>query len=261
MKLAHPRYTLEFLYTSFPELDKVEWYKWEFLRRNPEYRADYKKFAEAHGKWLSKKGYWYDLDKRPNWEPSDEKYFYQKIAPEIVHLCQKWQIGDLHPPHWRFKKKRNWEVFKAERPSGPATGFPLETNWNHRLIVDLMEMGFTGTGRNARRYGHLVLVEFDLKWPIKDLSDFAKRVLIRAQSNYKAELEEQGFHFPIGRRRFDEYSTHLRVWDLRKGQHKKLAEIAEIVFPNQSKELGLRMVRDHLKAAEKLVMGRYKEIR
>jgi len=125
MKPTRPKYDLKFLYTSFPERDKVEWYKWEFLRRNSEYKADYKKFEDSFGAWLRQKGYWYDYNKRPKWSKSDEKYFYAVIAPVIVRLCLKWRVGDLHPPQRRFKKMHQWK-FREERPSGPATGFPPE---------------------------------------------------------------------------------------------------------------------------------------
>jgi hypothetical protein len=259
MKPARPEYALEFFYTSFPQRDLVEWYKWEFLRRNPEYRADYKKFEQDHGAWLRRNGYWYDLSKRPHWTRSDEKHFYTRIAPTIVRLCIKWHVGDLHPPQRRFPKDSTGR-FVAERPSGPATGFPPELNWDRPLMIKLFESGFTGTGGNARRYGHLMVVEFDLKWPMKDQLDFAKRVLIRAQENYKTGLQERGEHFPIGRRRFRDYDTHLKAWDL-KQRDKSVAEIARTLFPTDHVDSVLQKVRDHLKAAQQLISGRYTEIR
>jgi|SRR5215469_1661434 len=259
MKPTRPKYELEFLYTSFPERDKVRWYKWEFLRRNEKYRADYKKFEDSFGAWLRRKGYWYDYNERPKWSRSDEKYFYTVIAPVIVHLCSKWGVGDLHPPHRRFKKIHQWE-FREDRPSGPATGFPPELNWDFPLIMELRGMGFTGTGGNARRYGHLVVLEFDLKWPMRDLLDFARRVLTRAQNNYKQGLQEQGGRFPIGRRRFEDYDTHLRVWDL-KQRGRTVKEISRTVFPHDHTESVLQKVQDHLKSAKRLIWGAYKEIR
>lgn len=259
MKPAHPRYDLEFFYTSFPGRDQAEWYKWEFLRRNPQYRADYKKFEHTHGAWLRRKGYWYDLSKRPQWTQNDEKYFYTKIAPTVVRLCIKWHVGDLHPPKWRFPRDPRGRFVEA-RPSGPATGIPPELNWDYPFMKHLFELGFTGAGGNARRYGHLMLVEFDLKWPMKDLLDFAKRVLARAQENYKAELQERGRRFPTSRRRFEDYDTHLRVWDL-KQKKKSVPEIARLVFPCDSAVSAPQKVRDHLKAARKLISGHYKEIR
>jgi hypothetical protein len=146
MKQPRPQYDLEFFYTSFPERRRAEWYKWEFLRRNPKYREDYKNFMSVHGAWFRARGYWYDLAKRPNWTATEEKYFYGKIAPEIVRLCVKWQTGDLYPPHWRFKRKRDGN-FRPEKPSGPATGFAPELNWDLRLLKELWEGGGHGHWR------------------------------------------------------------------------------------------------------------------
>jgi hypothetical protein len=259
MKPTRPKYDLEFLYTSFPQRHRAEWYRWEFLRRNSNYRLEYDRFLKAHGAWLARKGYWYDLNKRSHWTSSDEKYFYTKIAPVIVRLCVKWEIGDLHPPDWRFASEREWE-FREDRPSGPATGFPPELNWDHRLIKELFEMGFTGSGGNARRYGHLVILEFDLRWPMRDLLDFAKRVLPRAQENYKGGLKRQGGRYPTGRRRFEDYDIHLKVWDL-KQKRKSATEIAKAIFSKDTQESALHKVRDHLKSAKRLIGGHYREIR
>jgi hypothetical protein len=259
MKPARPKYDLEFFYTSFPERDLVEWYQWEFLRRNSEYRADYRDFSERHTAWLTRKGYWYDLTKRTKWTKAEERYFYLKIAPDIVRLCMKWHVVDLHPPQWRFSKHRTGR-FALEKSSKPATGSAPELNWDRRLVKDLMKMGFTGDGGNARRYGHLILVEFDLHWPMKDQLDFAKRVLSRAQENFKLGLEKRGNHFPSGRRRFEDYDAHLRVWDLYQ-RRKSIREIAKMLSEKGSRVYSLQTIRDHLSAARRLISGHYTEIR
>src|ERR1700733_305601 len=259
MKPARPKYDLEFFYTSFPQRYLVGWYQWEFLRRNSEYRKDYRKFKSDHGKWLGRKGYWYDFTKRPKWSKTDEQFFYATIAPEIVRLCVKWRIADLHPPQWRFSKQGKWR-YKLKKSSEPATGLSPELNWDYALRQELLELGFTGQGGNARRYGHLILVEFDLKWPMKDQLDFANRVLKRAQHNYKVGLQQRGDHFPSGRRRFEDYDIHLKVWDLTK-KGKGLAQIAQELFPGNHSEGILQKVRDHLDAARRLISGHYTEIR
>jgi hypothetical protein len=42
------------------EKDLIAWYKWEFLRRNPEYRKDYANFIQEFGAWFLEHGAWYD---------------------------------------------------------------------------------------------------------------------------------------------------------------------------------------------------------
>ncbi len=73
-------------------------------------------------------------------------------------------------------------------------------------------------------------------------------------------MEEQGVRLSRGRRRFNDYQLHLRVWDL-KHEGKSNAEIARLVFPKYSPDSALSRVRDHLKAANKLISGQYREIR
>ncbi len=260
MKHPRPKYVLEFFQTDFPKRRLAEWYQWEFLRRNPEYQADYKKFERKHGEWLSAHGYWYDLTKRPKWTKSVERYFYTKIAPELVGLCVKWRVADLHPPKWRFAHHDDLILKKAERPSSPATGHAPELNWDYSLMKEFLEMGFTGQGGAAKRYGHLFLVEFDLTWPTKDSLDFAKRVLVRARNNYHEEVRDRGEHPPAGRRRFQNYDAHLKVWDL-KQKGKSLSQIAELLFGLEDTEPARQRVVDHLKAARTLISGQYTEIR
>lgn len=280
MKQARPRYDLEFFYTSFPQRDLVRWYQWEFLRRNSDYAKDYGYFENAHGKWLGRKGYWYDLSRRPKWSKADERFFYTKIAPDVVRLCVKWRVVDLYPPHCRFPKinkgstsrlprnvKQYLRSFKTlkrhyppNKPMSPPTGTAPELNWDFPLVEELFGMGFTGNGGSARRFGHLVLLEFDLKWPMKDQLDFAKRVLKRANDNYRFGLQQHGGRFPGGRRRFEDYDSHLKVWDLT-NRGRTAAQIAKAVFPLDHSDSVLQKVRDHLSAARRLIESHYTEIR
>jgi hypothetical protein len=95
---------------------------------------------------------------------------------------------------------------------------------------------------------------------MRDLVDCAKRILSSAQNNYKHGLQKRGGHLPTSRRRFTDFDMHLKVWDL-KQKRKRLTEIADLVFSSYSRESALARVRDHLKAAEKLISSHYREIR
>ncbi len=259
MNRANLGYRTEFIYTSHPVPKEVAWYKWEFLRRNPEYRADYEKFTKKFGSWFSRRGYWYDSDRREaKWTKSDEDYFYAKIAPAIAQLCHKWQISNLFPPDWRFSRKRETRTV-GTRELAPPTGIAPELNWDFGYMMQLLEMGFTGTADSACRYRNLVRVEFDLNRPMKDLVWYAKYVLTRALANYRAELQELRLTPPSGRRRLEDYATHLRVWDL-KQKGKSVTEIATSEFSVERRDTALQKVRDHLKAAQRLISGGYSEI-
>lgn len=259
MKPARPPYELEFFVTSFPERRLAEWYQWEFLRRNPEYRADYKRFVDTHGKWLGRKGYWNDLSRSLKWTKADEKYYFSKIVPDIVLLCAKWRISDVDPPERRYAKNGGGR-FRPDRPSRPATGLEPELIWDYPLMKELIGLGFTGRGGSARRKGHLLLIEFDLKWPLKDQVDYTKRILKRALDNYNFMSQKHRKRIPTGRRRFDDYDIHLKAWDLNE-RGKSAAQIARKLFPLDHGDSALQKVRDHVDAARRLICGRYTEIR
>lgn len=243
-----------------PARNETDWYMWEFLRRNSQYHADFRRFIETYGGWFKKKGYWFDYRRRiANWSNSDEDYFYDKIAQVILRLCRKWHIGNLLPPDWNFDKKTGIHKL-AGHEIGLPTGIAPEMNWDLRFLGTLMDMGFTSNVTSATRHANIVRAEFDLNWPMKDLVRHAKRTLAYAQENYFNELTKRGVRLPQGRRRVQDYETHLRVWDLRQAG-KRPAEIARVVFPSDSPAYALRKVRDHLKAANKLIQGHYKEIR
>jgi hypothetical protein len=204
--------------------------------------------VDTHGKWLGRKGYWNDLSRSLKWTKADEKYYFSKIAPDIVLLCAKWQISDVDPPERRYAKKGGGR-FRPDRPFRPATGLAPELLWDFPLMKELMGLGFTGRGGSARRKGHLLLIEFDLKWPLKDQLDFAKRILKRALDNYNLRLQERGKRKPTGRRRFDDYDAHLKAWDLSQ-RGKSHAQIAQKLFPLDHGDSALQKVRDHVDAAQ-----------
>lgn len=261
MKLATQQNRIEFIHPKINPLRiEAAWFKWEFLRRNREYQADHRKFVEKHRRWFEKRGYWYDYKRRvANWTKADEDYFYAKIAPSIYALCKKWQIGNLFPPDWKFDRRsgvhsiRGWDW-------GTPTDLPPEMNWDPAFLRSLFEWRFSTFTTSAKRIGYLLAAEFDLSWPMKDLVDYAQTLLAYAQGNYREELKQLGMKLPVGRRRAADYATHLQAWDLRR-VGKRPAEISAIMFPAFPLEEGTRRVRDHLKAAERLIDGHYKEIR
>jgi len=257
MKRARPQFRTEFIYTTYPWPHQVSWYKWEFLRRNTEYHADYRKFIELFGAWFDKNGYWYDLEKREKcWGRRGEEYFYFRIFPEISRLCHKWEIGNLFPPHWKFSRRTSFRKVAKTREMLPPTSIAPELNWDLEHMSDLIEKGFTGTADSAYRYGNLVRIEFDLNRPLKDLLKYASYVLGRAMNNYSDEARELGLKTPRGRRRLADYDLHLRVWDLNE-KGTPLTKIVESLPGVNS----VQSIHDHLRAARRLIAGGYKEIR
>jgi hypothetical protein len=99
-----------------------------------------------------------------------------------------------------------------------------------------------------------------LDTPLKDSLKYIQYVLRSARISYRTE-NKQGLVKTARRRRFSDYETHLKVWDLRHGANPKaLSQIARMVFPHHAQEHLAAKARDHLKAARRLIMGGYKEI-
>src|SRR5713101_1815650 len=76
----------------------IAWYKWEFLRRNPEYREDYEGFMRHFGSWFREHGYWYD--QTVTWNRKELQFFAKVIAPKVKGICERWQIREPLPPSW-----------------------------------------------------------------------------------------------------------------------------------------------------------------
>lgn len=243
------------IFSSYPGLQEVTWYRWEFLRRNPDFRAKCKEFVNTFGPWLDQKGPWGEGGTPGvNWTESDKKYFQTEIRPILAEFSQKWQIFDLFPPDL------DWGEALVARESRQRGIIP--PSWHRvdkRRVSELKAMGFIGSDTATRMYDNFLLMQFDLNSPMKDLLEHAESTLRHAKRRYKEQMGKQGVRLPTGRRRFEDYDLHLRVWDL-KQDGKPNTEIAKLVFPKYSSESALSRVRDHLKAANKLISGRYREI-
>ncbi len=231
-------------------------YRWEFLRRNLEYRADYNGFIGSFGDWLKCKGYWHS-EARANWTKSDQKYFHTEIEPVLNKLCQKWVVCDLFPPELGIKEWTQAHESGQDGRDFPPTWVSTDGNWDSRSIRKLKRIRFEGTGTSTMKYQNLLLMQLDLNSPMKDLRNYVSTMLRWAKRMHQHEMNKRGVK--QRRRRFEHYDLYLKIWDL-KQQGKRRAEIARLVFPRYSLESALIRVRDHLKAANKLISGQFKEI-
>jgi hypothetical protein len=242
---------------------KAALYRWEFLRRNPQYRADYNEFMRRFGAWLKGKGRRWppsEFDLREYWTKSQQRYFRTKIEPVLTPLCLKWQISDLFSPDFGLEEDRQIDDSdgQGEGAQFPPNRFSSSNEGDVLSTGELKRMGFLSMG-NTRLYQNLLLIQVDLNSPMKDLLHHTRKILKYGQENYRTQMAARGLKLPTRRRRFEDYVFHLRIWDLKK-EGKRNAEIARLVFPNLSVQSALYNVRDHLKAANKLISGHYREI-
>jgi hypothetical protein len=259
MKLANPKNRTCSLFVSNHGPYMAAWYKWEFLRRNSEYRSDYGRFLNSFGVWFKRKGFWYDTSRRAIWTSSDQSYYRAKIEPRIVRLCQKWQIFDLFPPESGLREARESNKISG-RELHPPTGFPPESVRDYRFANGLSGQAFSGRTVSAKLNGSLLSVEFNLNWQVQDLLHYATRVIRFAHMSYRDELRKRGLKPSNGRRVFTDFDMHLKVWDL-KQRVGSVATVAQLMFPGEEAMSACQRVRDHLKAAERLINGCGKEIR
>jgi len=233
----------------------IAWYKWEFLRRNSDYRADYASFIGKFGPWFESKGFWYNIDRRRRWTAADERAFRTRIAPVIVRLCKRWKIGDLFPPEWRFNKDTGFRRVGKQNVFLPTSISYDDHNWNPAIQKSIEGLGFRGSGDSALHYRHLLLVEFNLNWPLTDLLKYAETMLGLAKNNWNGQRGTN----KAARRRIEDYDNHLKIWDLR-SKRNSVTDIAQAIFPTEQRVNALQKVRDHLKAAKKMIDGQYAEI-
>jgi hypothetical protein len=226
-------------------------YRWEFLRRNPQYRSDYNAFMSRFGAWLERRGRWPHDEPYRVYTKSEQEYFRTKIEPVLIELCRKWQVSDLFPPDFGL------EEMKANDEG--AWFPPARISRSSPSTRELKKMGFLGMGTITRQYENYLLIQVDLDSPMNDVLEQTRHILRLARKHYKREMEAKGLGLPKSRRRFEDYVLHLRVWDLKK-EGKRNTEIARLIFPKLPVHSALSKVRDHLKAANKLISGHYREI-
>jgi len=128
MRPAPSRGFVTTFYVTYGAQSKAALYRWEFLRRNPQYRVDYNEFMRRFGAWLKGKGRRWPPSKfelREHWTKSQQRYFRTKIEPVLTQLCLKWQISDLFSPisGWKKTVKLTKATGKAKGHNSLQTGF------------------------------------------------------------------------------------------------------------------------------------------
>lgn len=241
---------------------EVRWYQWEFLRRNPDYQDEFEGFSKAFGAWIQEKGLWFD--KEVTYAGEDMRFFVRRIVPQCRAMCKKWQILNPISPRWTFDKFYGLYEFREGQYVCLPTGISAQeatTRWDvtrsrYAELIKRLRAGHAH-GR-AIRNGHVLQLEFDLRRPTEDLIVDAKKVISFAKSN----LSRSNIRFRA-RRRFEDYKHHLSAWDQ--------CHPSRIQFdspPDSSTDAAPPVqgqssywIRDHLKAAKKLIDGGYRELR
>jgi hypothetical protein len=237
------------------------WYKWEFLRRNLQYRKDYDKFIREFGAWFKKHG---KLEQAVYWSPRVWNYYGRVIAPRAQRLCQKWQVIDLFPPDWKFSQDGSYAYSSHDHVLLP-TGYTSDeirelgkvTEHGSQLTLKRVLKSIpSDTRRNTDRIRYYSL-RLDFAYPLRTLLDQAEQEITQRKQRYDRAHPALPRARSRKRRRLGEYDQYLYIWD-RRVEGKTFVEIGNDVFPGQIGKA--QRVRDNYRAAERLIAGGYKEI-
>ncbi len=262
-------------------------YRWEFLRRNPDFRREIDSFIEKFSQWFNERGWWYDPESKYGKEEST--YLKSVIGPESRTIQRRWNLGRIYPYSWSFDQSGKYELrpgvvidLASESVSGISRGMKEIDGDVVRLSVDSLLWEYENrTGDFDHDNVAVIPIEDVPDYVIEDLSidherDLDKRVYFAVNISFplessiakleaeirKARLEYKEKYGKFSRtelrprRRFDEYKSYLQVWDLKeKGlSHAKVVEI----LPHLN---NVDTVKDHFRRAKQLVMGGYRQIK
>jgi hypothetical protein len=242
------------------EAQLIAWYKWEFLRRNSEYRRDFERFIRKWGSWFDKHGYWYDQTVEP-WGRNNLQFFANKIAPDAKSICLRWAIRDPYSPDWEFTKsgayyyKPGWEVFLPTDCFNESAGelWDLSDLFMSRRKL-LKSMPYPKWPRPDYQLG----CAFDLRRPLSLLVREAATLITDRKDRYDRKHPVLSELTGNNRRRLDLYDRYLRIWDSR-SQGGKFEAIGAAEFGDQPRRA--QNARDSFRAAQQLIDGGYKELR
>jgi len=250
------------------ESQLIAWYKWEFLRRNTEYRKDYEEFIQEFGDWFRLHGYWYEHDNEP-WGKKNLLFFARVIAPKAKTICERWQIRDPVAPTMTFERPGCTDCEHQRECSLPTDCSKEEAGhaWDLAdFVADsrLSEEEFRNRlpDVTAKTYGpepdyRLELV-FDLRFPLDFLLREAEDRLRSRKRSYDRRHPSLSKISATVRRRLDLYDRYLRVWDLRNAGE-KFEAIGALVFRDEQRRA--QHARDSFYRAQELIDGGYKELR
>jgi hypothetical protein len=237
------------------EAIRTAYYKWEFLRRNSEYRRDYAKFNRTFGVWIKKHG-------RHPWmiDKSDAatRYYFDRIYPEEYKLREKWGVYFPKDPKYNmdFQKIPKSIIDPHTMPILPA--FCARTMWVWRNPEPIHP--------DWRLDLYICLAG-----PKADIMDQVEMAIDIELSRRRKIIEKPKNKT---RKRLDHYSDYLKVWDLYQTK-KGFRMVAEAIWPdevsywdtnpkgNRRNPLNpiVQRAKDQYQAARRLIEGGYRDLR
>lgn len=256
------------------EFEKIEKYKWEFLRRNEDYILDCEKWSNR---------------KRKQWSKEEiilcykfEKNFDDILDVKNIQIMKNLiNYFDQHSSEWsNLNATKESDVWLRKKGLNPPqtprqyTWKPYEDKWeinlplnpfckllpffvniapadivNEPIYGKLENDPFLEKGTSSLIWINWAMPKKRITHKINELFDL-KRFLLESRGLIKDN-----------RMRFDEYETYLKVWDLRK-EKKTFRKIAKEVFPKDYKKEARKIeaVGKEIDEKERLFNKLYKKI-
>lgn len=199
-----------------------EW-AWEFLRRNPKYREEWKRT-------LSK---WEEGPRPLRITTEDIEIPPEGVAELRIHRQEDEfsAIDDPASPIFFIRSReafQEWGLFPGyvnPDTDKPSFLFPSNIDSEHHVAHTPFVLRGAVSARKLRP--HNVLVPFDLRLPLNPQYDAIKDTLASQQQRY---FEEHGDKVQNVKRHRDKWPTYLRALDgVSSGASRK--EIADVLFP------------------------------
>jgi hypothetical protein len=235
-------------------------YRWEFLRRNQDFRRDFDALAARLSKGLCEHEWWHDLP--ANYGDEHLECLRKVIAAIPFGLMKKWDTRKLVPYDWVFDESgryelrpgvfveipvRFWESVRGEVGRIRESELRRESERRINVIDEVVPDEY---------WDEDIYLRVRITFPIETLISKIEAEIRKARREYKQTygfLQRKEVH---PRRRFDQFEMYLKVWDL-KQQGLSLPKIAKRLYPGMH---ALDRVTDHYRRAKELIGGRYREL-
>lgn len=271
------------------EFSEKCYFRWEFIRRNSNYRSDYQFFFNRFHNWFEDRGvssgeihgydglFWDDfLD---NADPETESYFAVEIQTYVQAFLEKWGVSWPCDPKFSFER---------DRLNVNAQKEPTFSNYASTPVVDLhRHVRFEITLSSVNTMSQ----ECDLS----EVMEFARKIDKDSKEkpeSYFEVLRRLGFHRSLRnndwmrihselspsktgsqRLRLTDYEQYLTVWDFRESHPDSTwPDVANALYPEEYKQCErqtepgssntvVQRVKYHHRRATELINGGFVKIR
>lgn len=225
------------------EHDKIQKYKWEFLRRNKKYQQGYDKFNKADTNFY-----------RDNPDATEEDYD-TWLQAQQAYFDEKWFIN------WPLDYKR-----KKPRPH-PRINIGMD----HPVIIcnkknncNKGDMLLFRDGRSERIPQQLGIC-VDLNYPKGVIKTQVEKVIDDAVDARTKAFKKYRYKKDFRQAQLTLYDTYLKVWDL-SNKNKKGGWIAKKIYPNDENSYdsgypATHRIMEEYKECKKLIDGDYVNIK